>query len=361
MVKDKAFDNVLEEVIGLRRKLHNCPEPAFHERKTKKAICDYLSISCSDTEPWLLVACPGTGPNAKRIILRADMDAVVCEEGTAAHLCGHDGHAAVLAGVCRILLGSEHKNDVYCLFQPAEETGRGADACIKAVKDLKADAVYGFHNIPGYEAGTVLIKDGSFACASTGLELEFIGRPAHAAYPEAGANPAYAMANTMMYADYYTKQHHDGMLMSTVIGMELGSASYGMAASRGKLRLTLRGEKEDEFREFSDIVCGFAGSQDASEDLEVKVAYIYTFPATTNDSGQTERVMNACLKKDLLFAWLSKPFPWSEDFGVYLHQMPGAFFGVGAGIGCPDLHTAEYEFPDEIINPAMTVLLALCE
>lgn len=39
--------------------------------------------------------------------------------------------------------------------------------------------------------------------------------------------------------------------------------------------------------------------------------------------------------------------------------MPGAFFGVGDGEDHAQLHTAEYEFPDEIMKTAVAMLVGL--
>ena len=82
------------------------------------------------------------------------------------------------------------------LFQPAEETGQGALAVMENnhFKALKPDFIFGFHNIPGYPKGKILLKNGSFAAASCGLNIELNGKTSHAAYPEAGLNPAVALA-----------------------------------------------------------------------------------------------------------------------------------------------------------------------
>ena len=50
---------------------------------------------------------------------------------------------------------------------------------------------------------------------------------------------------------------------------------------------------------------------------------------------------------------------WSEDFGYYLRECKGAFFGMGDGEEYPQLHTAEYEFPDEIIEDAIMLFFTL--
>ena len=50
---------------------------------------------------------------------------------------------------------------------------------------------------------------------------------------------------------------------------------------------------------------------------------------------------------------------WSEDFGYYLRECKGAFFGMGDGEEYPQLHTAEYGFPDEILTIAVELLFAI--
>ena len=56
---------------------------------------------------------------------------MVCQDGCARHLCGHDGHSAILAGLALALEGIATARDVYLIFQPAEETGQGAAAGLK--------------------------------------------------------------------------------------------------------------------------------------------------------------------------------------------------------------------------------------
>ena len=46
---------------------------------------------------------------------------------------------------------------------------------------------------------------------------------------------------------------------------------------------------------------------------------------------------------------LQEPMRWSEDFGHYLNHCRGAFFGIGAGVEHPGLHTETYEYPDGLL------------
>ena len=82
---------------------------------------------------------------------------------------------------------------------------------------------------------------------------------------------------------------------------------------------------------------------------------IERFPAIENHEKAVEKVKKAARKLGLKTQELSEPMRWSEDFGYYLRECEGAFFGIGDGEDHPQLHTEEYEFPDEIIESAAKV------
>lgn len=78
--------------------------------------------------------------------------------GGAAHLCGHDGHAASLCAVALALEGRTLHRNVFLLFQPAEETGAGAYPCCELFKKEQIGEIYGAHNLPGFPAGAVYTR-----------------------------------------------------------------------------------------------------------------------------------------------------------------------------------------------------------
>ena len=98
----------------------------------------------------------------KRVLLRADMDALPILEATGAehasqtpgvmHACGHDGHTTLLLGAAKHLSEARDFDGtlVFC-FQPAEEGGAGAQAMIEdgLFERFPVKGVYGLHNWPG--------------------------------------------------------------------------------------------------------------------------------------------------------------------------------------------------------------------
>ena len=73
------------------------------------------------------------------------------------------------------------------------------------------------------------------------------------------------------------------------------------------------------------------------------------FPETRNHDDSVDKLKAACPDSEELPA----PMRWSEDFGYYLKEVPGAFFGIGSGKDCPQLHTEDYDFPDKIVETAV--------
>ena len=82
------------------------------------------------------------------------------------------------------------------------------------------------------------------------------GVPSHAAYPEAGRNPAIPFANLLSALEQLTddiRKQNEFVLM-TVIGKDIGSANYGVSASEGELRLTVRAERQHVFDAYLESI-----------------------------------------------------------------------------------------------------------
>ena len=347
------------EIIELRRQLNNTAEVSMKEKETKKALIGFIkdkteSLEIVDRGEWFYVFKQGK-VHDNAIAFRADFDAVLCEDGCARHLCGHDGHSAALCGFALWLDENEVNRDVYLIFQPGEETGQGAVICAPFLDEKKIKEIYGFHNIPGREANTVMLLDKTFACASTGLEIKLTGEESHAAYPENGNNPALVVSEIILHMDETVKQKHNGVVLGTVIGIDLGSKSYGVSAGCGTLRLTLRAEYQNEFDEFVNKIENLAKKLAGENGLGCEIRRIEEFPATVNAAKCSVKVRDAAESMGIRVITPKEPFRWSEDFGHYLKKIDGAFFGVGIGEDHTGLHTADYEFNDEIIGTVIEI------
>ncbi len=354
--------DLLDKIIALRKKLHGMPERSLAETKTKQTLMQFLqentTLSIEDRGKWFYaVRKADVGDRNVPVAFRADMDAVCARGGQPGHYCGHDGHSSILAGLALYLEKGKtgQDRDVYFIFQPAEETGQGAKLCRPLIEEKKISEIYGLHNIPGYPKNHILIKEGTFACASTGLEIHMTGTPSHAAYPEAGKNPGFALAKLLLEVEKLTEKVNEtrGFVRMTLIGMEIGSDSYGVSASDGVLRLTVRGERECIFEEYVAGIKDLAKERAKEENLALAIREIERFPATENHMDSVKKLRDCAANQGLSVTELKEPMRWSEDFGYYLQKTEGAFFGIGDGEGHAQLHTEQYEFPDEIIETAV--------
>ena len=350
---------LLDQIIALRAQLHACAEVSGREAVTKHTLLTFLrehtSLELHELAGGFYAAHREPEGTKSTVALRADYDALATPQGGAAHLCGHDGHAAALCGVALMLEGQSIGRSVFLLFQGAEETGAGAALCCELFDREKVDEIYGAHNLPGFPFGAVLTRAGTFACASRGVTIHFVGKPAHAAYPETGISPAPAVGQLLVdLPALAAPEQYRGITLCTVIGAQMGEKAFGAAAESAELWLTLRGEHDDDLARLRRSVLTRAQELAHKNHLEFSFEEQDIFPATENDALYASRVMRVCRG-----TLLHDPMRWSEDFGHYLHRCRGAFFGVGAGEDHPQIHTEPSEYPDTRLEPTGEVFQAL--
>lgn len=344
---------MLETLIQLRHALHCCPEISGNELHTKALLMDFLkthtTLEIHPCGAGFYAAHRETAPLKGAIALRADYDALALPDGSAAHLCGHDGHAAALCGAAMMTEGKTFGRNIFFLFQPAEETGGGAAGCLELLRKETVSEIYGAHNLPGWPLGQIVTRPGTFACASRGLTLHFKGAPTHAAYPENGISPAPAVGQLLCrLPELSAPTRYAGMTLCTVIGVSMGEKAFGAAAEAAEVWLTLRAEHDRDLEELHRHILASSQELAASHGLAFSWEVQDVFPATENDAACARKILDCCCG-----AVLDTPMRWSEDFGHYLNHCPGAFFGIGAGEDHPPLHTRDYEYPDALLAPTM--------
>ena len=192
----------IAELISFRRDLHRAPELSGAEVATAAAVQRFLAggpdhVIAGLGGTGLAAVYDGAAPGPT-VLLRAELDALpITEQSTAAHrsavpgtahLCGHDGHMAILCGMGRLLQRARPpRGRVVLLFQPAEETGAGAAAVLDDPRfaDLAPDAALALHNLPGLPLGHAALISGPACCASRGL-LKRTGCPLRRISPSSG-------------------------------------------------------------------------------------------------------------------------------------------------------------------------------
>jgi len=357
-------ENTRIKALGLRKALNALAEVSMQEARTRAYIEKFLrgntSLEIHIEDGWLWAMHREANAD-KTIAFRADFDAVATGETAAAHLCGHDGHAAALCAFALEMEGKIYGKNICLIFQHAEETGQGGAVCAELIDRIKIEEVYGCHSLPGYPFGAICLKKGSFACASRGLIIRMQGKSAHAAYPENGRNPAPALCELAVRLAEFTNAAYDGMVMATLIGIRCGQKAFGMAASDGEIYLTLRAHLNRDLDALENRIIAFCREKAEKGGFGLAYEHIDAFPGTENDDRCTEKLEKAAQAAGYHLHTLQEPMRWSEDFGWYLMKCPGAYFGVGAGEDYPALHTPEFEYRDELIEYTVTMFEKIAE
>ena len=365
--------NNLDKAIELRRELHQNPEPSNQEAWTKNRLIGFLKentkLEIVDGGKFFY-AIYRAGEGRRNIAFRADFDAVPMDEGVdlphgsknpgVSHKCGHDGHSASLAGFALEVDQKGADENIFFLFQHAEETGDGGAEASVFIEENNIEEIFAYHNMSGMRRNTVNIIDGTTNFASRGMTIKMEGRQSHASEPEMGINPAFAIARLIdSIPELVGSKDNRGQVLATVIQVNVGDRAFGISAGKGELLLTIRAEFEEELDRLQESLEGIAKTQAQKEGIRVEFIYDDVFPVTSNSPESADRIRAAARRKDFQVIEMQKGFRGSEDFGHYLKKTKGAICYVGNGMDYPPVHTHEYDFPVEIIETAVNLFKEL--
>jgi hippurate hydrolase len=318
------------------------------------------------------------GTSRKSIGLRADMDALPIHETTnlpyasrtpgKMHACGHDGHTATLLAAARYLAETRNfDGTVHLIFQPAEENVSGARAMIDEgfIKRFPCDAIYAFHNIPGTEAGQVMVRPGAITAAVDIVDIKVKGTGGHGALPHTTVDSIVAASSIVMALQTIVSRNLDPLDLAVVT---VGAFNAGMLATvipsethlKIGVRTCLPAVREQMERRIKDL----ATNQAKSFGCEAEIIYgeDYSYPAGFNAPEAAELVREVALEmgQDASRVDLRGPFMFSEDFAFFQEAAPACFFGLGNG-DSRMLHDAGYDFNDSLLVKGAAVWVRLVE
>ncbi len=373
-------DDLNKALSDFRRTLHKYPELSWEENMTAQRVISFLKHFSPDE---IISEIAGTGVafiyrgkiSGPRVLVRCELDALPISEindfkyrsiyQSKSHKCGHDGHMAIIAGLAAIISENRfERGEVVLLFQPAEETGEGAASVIsdKAFERIKPDFAFAAHNLPGFGLNSIIIRNGLFSGASKGIVVELQGRTSHASEPEKGLSPALPMARIIKsISNLPESADYRDFVLSTVVFARLGEVALGTSPGYAKIISTLRAYQKDDM----DVLSGLAAetADRFAEEAGIKIIknWIQEFPPTENDRRCVDLVTETAGEKGLVIVTPAEPFRWSEDFGHFTRQCPGAIFGIGSGKQHSALHNPDYDFPEEIISTGMEMFYGIIE
>jgi len=135
----------------------------------------------------------------------------------------------------------------------------------------------------------------------------------------------------------------------------IGEINYGVTPGEGSLRATLRSFKDEDLEVLCRKIEQFAKGTAERQGLKLFVSYHDKFPATVNSEIANEMVIKAAKDLGLNIIYVKDPTRGSDDFSFFTIKSYGAFFDFGNGEGRADIHQPDYQFPDEILIPAINL------
>ncbi|MCA1359972.1 amidohydrolase [Bradyrhizobium sp. IC3069] len=370
-------ENDLNELVAWRRHLHAVPELSGQEAKTAEAVRARLQAAGADR---IVSGLGGHGvlgiydgrESGPTIMLRAELDALPIQEkpelkhrslvAGKAHLCGHDGHMAILAAVAQDLSQQRpSRGRVALLFQPAEEDGSGAAAVLADAKfeQVRPDFVFALHNLPGLGLGQVSLAEGLVNCASQGMQIRLSGRTTHASNPALGISPKDALARLLLEIPALGRgtELDDDFSMLTVTHARLGEPAFGIAPGFGELWATLRTCTDVMMERLRLEAEDLVRSVTAGEGLSTEIAYRDVFNYCANDVDAVAQLRSALDAEGVRHSAEGLPLRGSEDFGRFGSRSKSAMFFLGAGKEHPGLHEPNYDFPDQLIEVGARIFI----
>lgn len=370
VTRTTVLDQALhDKLTAWRRHLHAHPELSLQEEKTSAFIREKLTELGVPFTAGIggngVVATLRRGGSDRSVGLRADMDALPIQEANdlpyasstpkVMHACGHDGHTVSLLGAAALLAADDSwSGTVQLLFQPSEENGAGARAMIAdgLFERFPMERVFGFHNWPGLEAGTVAVHHGPVMAEPGRFMVSLHGTAGHAAKPDLTRDPIVAMGHLIVALQTIVARNVDPLDSAVVsIGMINGGLAPNQiptsVAIQGTFR-TYRPEIRDRvLQRISDIAHGVAGTFE----MKAEVEFVRGGLATINTELEEEVSVAAAKAAGLPVRRDIRPSTAGEDFTYFLQHRPGAYVWIGNGPvrDGGELHNDRYDFNDAIL------------
>ncbi|WP_252224027.1 MULTISPECIES: amidohydrolase [unclassified Clostridium] len=371
MINDKLLekiDNLEEELINLYHILHQNPELSNEEFETTNMIKKLLQevdidILHTDLKTGLIAEVKGN-PNGPIVAIRCDIDALPIKEESVLsyksknngkmHACGHDFHMAAILGAAYLIKKSQRDliGTVKFIFEPSEESSKGAKKIIDTGALDDVEAIFGLHNVPNLDVGIIGIKSGAMTAAVDRFEIKISGIGSHAAKPEKSIDPIIISSNIINALQTIISRNvspiNDALLSITHI--ESGN-SWNIipdyAYMEGTVRTLDKETRELIPKRMSSLINGIA------ESFGGKAEFIWHegHPATNNEKEWVNIASQIGKRMGYKVSENSMGLE-GEDFAYYQETIPGAFIIFGTGKSFAHHHPKFAVDENAIINCA---------
>jgi len=352
---------LLSDLEALYKDVHSHPELSMQETRTAGLAADRLRAAGYEVTTGVgRTGVVGLLRNREgpTVMLRADMDALPIQEATGlvyaskatatdkegktapvSHMCGHDMHVTWLAGATKLMAEAKTswRGTLMAVFQPAEETGEGAQAMIDDglfKRFPKPDVILGQHVMVG-PSGTVAGRAGAITSAADSLQIRLFGRGAHGSMPQASIDPVVMAASTVLRLQTIVSRElaaADAAVLT--VGVLQAGTKENVIPDEAIIKLNVRtfdaGVRSRILAAIERIANAEAAASGAPRPPEITT--IDRYPLNVNNQEATRRVVDAFRRHfGAEHVRATGPAPASEDFGSFGSEwhVPSVFWFVG--------------------------------
>lgn len=342
---------LFEYTQSLRRDFHSHPELGFQEVRTAGIVSRELTalgfeVNTGIGGTGVVALLEGATPGPV-VLVRADMDALPIQEDTRAsyasqvpgvmHACGHDGHAAILLTVAKMLNShrSELAGTVKFMFQPAEEGMGGAEKMILdgVLINPKVDVALALHVWNEKPIGWIGIADGPAMAGAEIFKIKVRGKGGHGAAPHLASDPILASAQIVSALQGIVSRNVAPLQTAvisvcTIHGGEAFNVIPPIVEMTGTIRTFEPAVRSLVLERFEKTVHAVAEGMGCQAEIESQILT----PATINNLGIATRVQAVARQIFPKAEVASSNYitMGSEDFAFILERIPGCFFFIGS-------------------------------
>ncbi len=346
-----------EYTTAIRRHLHENPELSGVEFNTVKLICEELDktgvayVNIPDGGVLAHIDGPVAG---KTVLLRADCDALPIDElpnnakkpkvcvskvPGAAHMCGHDGHTAMLLTAAKLLKAhqDEIKGRVYLLFERGEEGGGNIYYIMKYLQEqnVHLDACFAEHTDTSLTAGHIACQPGPAHAGAVGYVITLTGKGGHGSRPDKSNNPIDCFVSIYELIKTIRMNYVDpSVVLTNSMGMVRSGSAGNVIPQTLSFAGTCRFYDAAAGNLFKQKLIRIAKSQAELFDMEVSFDRLTgpILPVINNDALAE---VGAAAIDEALGAGTVRTKPGlnmgSESFSVLCKYWPGVMMRVGIG------------------------------
>ncbi len=362
----ERVEGLRAELIDVRRDIHRHPEISGQEERTAGIVADRLRAAGFEVRTGVgghgvvgLLRGAASGPV---LAFRADMDAVRSSapdlvefrsevEGVR-HICGHDIHTTIGLALAEGFASVRDRlpGAVMLIFQPAEESARGAQAMLAdgVFADPVPDAIFAYHTTP-FEVGQIATASRTLMPGRDAVRVDIRGEGDLESVAQS-VREVVLGTGTVAPAEATTPVAGEFVLVQG--GRAARDAATGGWRVQATITTSSREASGGARRAIEDGLAEL-GREGLTLDLDYRERVI---AGVTNEPDIVEAAnasAMAVLGDEAVIAVETMSPLFSEDFGSFQEEVPGVMYFLGVSnsergwVGMP--HSPDYVADEESI------------